>query len=192
MSVRRVFVILFVVQLFNIALRPALDPDMWWHLRTGELILKRGIPRQDVFSFTVLGHPWTTHEWLSETLMWLLYQLGGLNALSIAFAGLTALAFWLVYACCEGRPYVAAAVVILGAFSAASTFGVRPQAFNLLIAAAFVNIVERFKKRQAGRSALLLLPLLTVLWANLHSGYLLGVVLLATYAAGEAIEVVAV
>jgi hypothetical protein len=47
--------------------RNAVDPDLWWHLRTGQWIMETGhIPRSDPFSFTRAGSPWVSHEWLSE------------------------------------------------------------------------------------------------------------------------------
>jgi hypothetical protein len=187
MTIRRVFALLLFVQLFNIGLRETLDPDMWWHLRTGEFIWQHGIPHHDVFSFTVLDHEWVTHEWLSEALMWPVYQIGGLPGLSVAFAALAALAFWLVYKCSEGRPYLAGLVVILVSFAASPSFGVRPQIFDLVMTAVFVRQLEAFTDCKLTRG-LLSLPLLTIAWVNLHGGYLLGVVLLATYALGGGLQ----
>jgi hypothetical protein len=175
------------------AVRETLDPDMWWHLRTGEAILAGGIPTHDIFSFTVPEHEWVTHEWGSQVFMWLVYLAGGLPALIVVFALLIALTFWLVYLSCVGRPYLAAFVVLLAAITSAIVWGARPQIFNLLLTAVFVYLIERFKQevqseeRKAQRS-LWLLPVLTVVWANLHSGYLLGVVLIGTYAVGEAVQ----
>ena len=43
------------------------DPDLWWHLRTGQIIwTNRAIPRTDLLSFTTGGHAWVPHEWLSQ------------------------------------------------------------------------------------------------------------------------------
>lgn len=184
MSVRRLFVLLFLIALFAMSVRETLDPDMWWHLRTGEVILATGIPQQDIFSFTVPNNAWVTHEWLSQVFMWLVYEVGGLPALIVVFAALTALSFWLVYAVCEARPFLAAFVVLLAALASAIVWGARPQIFNLLGTAVFVYIVERVRRGDWSARVLWTLPLLTVLWANLHSGYLLGVVLLGTYAGG--------
>ena len=193
MSVRRLFVLLFVVALFAMAVRETLDPDMWWHLRTGEAILAGGIPTHDVFSFTVPEHEWVTHEWGSQVFMWLVYLAGGLPALIVVFALLIALTFWLLYASCEGRPFLAAFVVVLAAITSAIVWGARPQIFNLLLTAVFVYLIERVKRSEGGdgngeRWLLWLLPLLTAVWANLHSGYLLGVVVIGTYAVGEAVQ----
>lgn len=188
MSIRRVFVILLVVELFNLSARETLDPDMWWHLRTGEIIWTQGIPRQDVFSFTVSDHAWITHEWLSEAFMWIVYRFAGLPGLSLAFAAFAALAFWLVFRRTEGRPYLAGILITLAAVAAVPSLGARPQTFNVLLAAVFIYIVEGFRAGQVSRRMLWVLPFLTALWANLHGGYLLGVVLLSVYAAGESFD----
>src|SRR3989304_9940056 len=118
MTIRRVFLILLFVQLFNIALWPTLDPDMWWHLRPGQLIWQSGVPRHDVFSFTVPTHQWITHEWLSEALMWVAYQAGDFAGLALIFAFFDAVAFWLVYSSSAGQPYVAGLLVIVAEFAA--------------------------------------------------------------------------
>lgn len=188
MNTRQLFSSLFVLALFAMGVRETLDPDMWWHLRTGEFILQQGIPRQDVFSFTVPDYAWTTHEWLAQVFMWLVYRAGGLPGLILVFALLIALTYWLVYRVCAGRPYLAAFVVLLAAFASAIVWGARPQIFNLLFTAVFLYVIERVLHGEINRRWLWVLPPLTTLWANLHSGYLLGVVMLATYAVGLGIE----
>ncbi len=179
---------LFAIALFTMAVRETLDPDMWWHLRTGEYILQNGIPAQDVFSFTVPQNAWVTHEWLSQLVMWLVYLAGGFPGLILFFALLIALTYGLLYLACAGRPYLAAFTVLLAAITSAIVWGVRPQIFNLLLTAVFVLFVERVKDGQWGQRALWWLPPLMLIWANLHSGYLLGVVLLGTYAVGDAAQ----
>lgn len=188
MTVKRLFVALFLLSLFAIAVRETTDPDMWWHLRTGEYILQNGIPRQDVFSFTVAGQPWITHEWLSQLSLWGLYQVGGPPLLILVTAALTTLTFWLIYHCCLGQPYLAAFVTLLSALASAIVWGARPQMFNLLFFALFVYLLERWRGQRLSPRALWLIPLLTLLWANLHSGYFLGIALLIVYTAGEAVQ----
>jgi len=74
MTVRRLFVFVFALSLFTLVVRVTIDTDMWWHLGTGDWILERGIPHGDVFSFTVPGREWITHEWLTQIIMALLYN----------------------------------------------------------------------------------------------------------------------
>ncbi len=188
MTTRRLFVALFIIALLAMAARETLDPDMWWHLRAGEAIWEQGIPQQDLFSFTVPHHEWVTHEWLSQAFMWGVYQLAGLSGLMVVFALLITWTFWLVYRVSAGRPFLAAFVVLLAASTSAIVWGARPQIFNLLFAAAFIHIIERWKSGEWKNPILLALPLLMIVWANLHSGYLLGVAILTVYAVGDAIE----
>jgi hypothetical protein len=188
MSIRRLFEALFFIALFVMGVRATLDADMWWHLRTGEYILQQGIPRLDVFSFTVPDHAWVTHEWLSQVVMWLAYQAGGFAGLIVGTAVLVMLTFGLVYGSCAGRPYLAAFIVLLAAITSAIVWGARPQMFNLLFTAVFVFLVERVKDHKLPLWTWWLLPVFMILWANFHSGYLLGVVLLGTYVVGEAAQ----
>jgi hypothetical protein len=188
MKTRRLMAALLMIALFAMAVRETLDPDMWWHLRTGEVIWSQGLPRYDLFSYTVPGTPWVTHEWLSEAIMWQVYQWTGFDGLMILFAALAVLAFGLVYLRCDGRPYLAAFVVLLGALTSVLFVGVRPQVFNMVMTAVFVFLVEGYKDGKGTKYTLLLLPALTLVWANLHSGYLLGIVLLVVYCLGEAAQ----
>lgn len=186
MTVRRLFVFLLAIALFAMAVRETLDPDLWWHLRTGQVVLQEGIPRQDIFSYTVPDREWITHEWLSQVFMWLVFAAGGLPGLMVIFGLITAATFGLIYLTCDGRPYMAGFVTLLAAVTSAIVWGARPQIFNLLFTAAFVYLVESFKDGKVSRRQLWLFPVLTLVWANLHSGYLLGVALLAAYVIGEA------
>ncbi len=188
MSVRRLFEALFAVALFAMAVVETLDPDMWWHLRTGEYILNNGLPYQDVFSFTVPEYAWITHEWLSQLFMWIVYAAGQFPALMVVFAGLIAVTFFLAYLACDGRPYIAAFITLLAAIASSVVWGTRPQIFNMLFTAVFLFIVERTKKGKAPRWLIWLMPVIMLFWANAHSGYLLGIVLLGVYVVGEALQ----
>ncbi len=188
MTVRHLFVFIFVLSLVTLSVRETIDPDMWWHLRTGEWVLEHGIPHADVFSFTAPGREWITHEWLTEIMMTLLWRIGGFHALMLVFAGVVASAFLIVYRRCIARPYLAAFIVLLGLLAAKQSIGARPQTFNWLFLALFLYIVESVKDGRFHRRVFLLFPVLTVIWVNMHGGYLIGIVLLATYAFGDALQ----
>ncbi|MDY7039693.1 MAG: hypothetical protein SVX38_02390 [Chloroflexota bacterium] len=184
LDTRRLLTLVFFVLLFTMSVRELRDPDFWWHLATGRYIWQAGsIPSHDVFSYTVPHHHWITHEWLSQVVIWALYLLGGLPLLILMSSLAITLSFALVYVQCEGRPHLAVFAVLLGAVASAVTWGVRPQMFNLLLAAAFTLLFHLYKFR--GRNLLWLYPALTALWVNLHSGYFLGLVLLGCFIVGE-------
>ena len=177
-------VVALFVALLAMSAREVVDPDFWWHLATGRYIVDtRSIPRHDVFSYTATDHQWVTHEWLTQVAMIGLYRLGGLTALLLATSALIAATFALVYIRCEARPYLAVFVVLLAALASAVTWGARPQMVNAFMAAWFLLLLDRY--RAGKRAPLWVLPLSTALWVNLHSGYFLGLVLIALYLAGE-------
>ena len=68
------FTIAIFLTMLIAAIQPVTDPDFWWHLTTGNWILSQhAIPRTDLYTYTVAGHRWITHEWLSEVILAALY-----------------------------------------------------------------------------------------------------------------------
>jgi len=177
---RRLLAIILFISIFVMAAQEITDPDFFWHLRTGQLIWEtRSIPRQDPFSYTVQGRSWIAHEWLTEALLFGVYSLAGQRGLILAFALLITCTFILVYLQCEGRPWLAAFVVLLAALTSAISWGVRPQMLSLFLSALFLYILHKGRR-------LWLLPPLMALWVNLHGGYLLGLALFCPYIIGQA------
>ena len=96
--------------------RNAVDPDLWWHLRTGQWIAETGhVPLSDPFSFTRAGHTWVSHEWLSEVTFYELWKHGGAAALIVFCALVTTAGFMLLYFRCPGKKHWAAAMTAIGA-----------------------------------------------------------------------------
>src|SRR5580700_8521210 len=60
------------------------EPDLWWHLKTGEIIWNtHSIPRTDLFSFTTNNHAWIAHEWLSQVTIYGAWRFGGYTGLML-------------------------------------------------------------------------------------------------------------
>ena len=167
-----------------VAIREARDPDLWWHLATGRYIVaERRIPTVDVFSYTAFGRQWVTHEWLSDLLLYGGYRAVGLAGLILFFAALVTASFGLVYFRCRSSRFVAAFSVLLAAGASAMTWGVRPQMFSLFFASLYLYILETGSGDGAKR--VWVLPVLTLLWANLHSGFVTGLAIIAVVAVGR-------
>lgn len=186
LQTRRVFVAILALGLFTMAARGMADPDAWWHLRTGQLILQNhGVFHSDPFSFTRFGQPWINHEWLSDVLLFGIYRFTGIGGLIVAFAAVVAASFLLVYARCPGRPYLAALMTLWGAVASASMWGVRPQMFSLLLASIFLLLLESSERHP---KILWCTAPLMLLWANLHAAYPIGLVFIGMFLAGETLE----
>ena len=176
------FLIVLTFLLLAMTARTATDPDLWWHLRTGELILETGdIPHTDPFSFTRIGHPWLTHEWLSDVLFFELWKHGGTAALIIFAAVFTTTGFMILYLRCSKPARWAAAATALGALAAAPSWGVRPQMFTFTFTSLLLWLIERGEQRP---KVLLWIPPLFLLWLNLHAGFALAIALLLAYGVG--------
>lgn len=186
LQTRRLFVVILVLGLFTMAARSVTDPDVWWHLRTGQLMVQNhAVFHSDPFSFTKAGQPWVDHEWLSQILIFGLYRIAGWCGLMVAFAAITAAAFLIVFLRSTGRPYVAGVITTWGALASVPCWGVRPQMLTLLLASVFLLILERSARRP---SLLWWTPLLMLLWVNLHAGYAVGIAFLVMFLVGEAMD----
>jgi hypothetical protein len=168
--------------------RSAVDPDLWWHLRTGQWIVETGhIPHADPFSFTRAGSPWVSHEWLAEVVFYEIWEYTGAGGLIVFSSAVTTLGFLFLYWRYRASPHWAAAAVALGALAAAPAWGVRPQMFTFTLASCLLWLLERGEERPR---LLLWIPLLFVLWLNLHAGFALGPALLFAYGVGLVWEAV--
>ena len=186
-SVRLLFAILLFTAIFGMTLRPIADPDFWWHLRTGELIVESGsIPHSDPFSFTQTGKQWVAHEWLTEVLFYRIFQVGGTALLILCFSTIIAASFWFIYRNCvqESRPYAAGFALLLGALATAPTWGVRPQMITFLLTSVTLFLLERYRQNRDWKY-ILPLPFLVLLWVNMHAGDLTFFMIAGIYTLDE-------
>lgn len=207
---------LLVLGVFTLALKPITDPDFFWHLATGKLIVSsRGIPRRDPFSHTVRGKPWVCHEWVAEVVIYAIHSAGGQVALIATFAALITATFTLLYIRCLRRlrqpgwrsslllsmtarkfsrreNFLAALGTILAALASMPTWGVRPQMVSMLLASVFLycleTVDERLKAQGWPPGWLAFMLLLQTLWVNAHGAYPMGMVFTAAYIAAAPLE----
>jgi len=164
------------------------DPDFWWHLRDGQWIVAHlAVPAGDIYTYTVAGRPWIDHEYLGEALMWLGYQAGGTLLLGLAFGAVTWFGFVLLFRAGGGRsqPYlIAGAGLALGALVGLPIWSARLQMVTFFFACLELLWLRSFL---AGRSRwIYALPLVMVVWANLHGGWAVAFVFLGAVLAAEA------
>jgi len=170
--------LLFLVVALVACLMPA-QTDTWWQLRTGEDIwLQRAVDLHDHFSHTVNGSYWPNHEWLSQTLFYAAYKLGGL-ALLTAFCAAAIVGAWaLVWRLTPDHTRRHLLIAGLALIPSSTGWTLRPQVLTLLFFAATLFLAMRRRE--------LFLPPLFLVWANLHGGVVLGFLCIA----GAIIDVV--
>jgi hypothetical protein len=162
------------------------DPDIWWHMRNAQYLLQQHhFPRVDMYSFTVAGHPWINHEWLSEIPYYLAYRAFGLVGLkTLCFLTFDAIFLLLLYLCFqESRNFKASVVVCYFAtFLATVSFGPRTILFGYFYLVLLLILLHRFRTR--GRAALWTIPILFLFWANTHGSWSLGLIIFFFFVLG--------
>ena len=160
-----------------------LDPDMLWHLRTGQEILGSGhFPQSDSYSWTMTGQNWIAKEWLSQVFSALCYHLAGWTGVALLALAAACVAYGLVFTALERRAGLlfALAAVALVALAGHYHLLARPHVLAWPVAAAFA--IGLLDAAEAGRAPRWSCALLMVLWANLHGSFLFAFALLPFFA----------
>lgn len=171
------------------------DPDLWWHLKTGQIIwTTHTIPMVDQFSFTAFHHALVPQEWLSQVLIYGAYRLlGGYTGLMLWLCGFSALLLIAGYALCNlysGNPKTAFIGALTIWYFSTVGLAVRPQLIGYILLVFELLIV--YLGRTRSLRWFFALPPLFALWVNCHASFFLGLVVLAvilvcggfTFAAG--------
>jgi hypothetical protein len=153
------------------------DVDLWGHIKFGkDMWDAKAFQWVDVYSYTAFGSQWINHEWLSELIMYLMYDAFGSPGLLI---GKLLVGFCIVYLLsrisfsrtCE--PLVYGMVFVLSVFVMCPGFMIRPQLATFLFTALFLYVLHLYLDR--GRNLLWSLPIVMVAWVNSHGGFVIGV-----------------
>ena len=163
--------------------------DFWHHLARGREIARAGrLPDVDQFTFTVAGQAVRDANWLTQLGYYHLFTLGGMPLVQFANALVLAAAAGLLVWVCRRRSAsvaVGAAAGVLAFAGIWQTLLVRPQSLSLLLFVALLAVLLEAERR---RWLLLVPPLLMALWANLHGGFPIGLVLIGAFAAATLLE----
>jgi hypothetical protein len=166
-----------------VALLPLVDYDMWWHLRTGQwIVTSASVPTSDPFSQYGLetGKPWFAYSWLFEVLAYGVCSLLGYEGIFLVRAVLALAIVAAVHrlvAKREPRLVVAAPLTGLAVLALLPLLNDRPWLFTVLFATLTLDVILDLRASRPARRVWLL-PLLFVLWANLHIQFVYGLFLL--------------
>lgn len=153
--------------------------DLTYQLRAGAEILDgRAIPTSDTWTFTAFGTPWTDQQWGAQVILSGVYQLGSWTGLVLFRAALTGVIFGCLFLIGRRRGLVArdAALLSLAAFIvAAVALALRPQLIGMALLAIVLVLVT---DRRAHPARLWAVPVIVLIWANIHGSFFLGPVVL--------------
>ena len=173
------------------------DMDLWGVMSLGALLDQNPghFPYFDPFSYTAKGSPWVYHEWGSGVVFYQFFKYGGSAAL-----------FWLKLLLVEVMLVLSCHLYLLGGLrkrtmhmnrfsevlyaaclpltlyllfpNVSST--IRCQLFSFMGFALYLFILKRHSQGRL-KYAIWLLPLLMILWTNLHGGFILGLGVIGLY-----------
>jgi hypothetical protein len=167
-------------------LLPIQPEDFWWNMALGrETWQGRGLPAVDTFSYTKSGEPIFVHGWLPQVLFYLLFSAGGAVLIAVTQAFVLAGTYGLLLLLCVKRgasPRFAAIHLLAVAVPlSASNWNVRPQTYALVLFVLMLLVLHRWQRQDEPslssafwKCRLWALPLLMLLWVNMHGSFVLG------------------
>ncbi len=171
-----------------------LDVDIWWHLKVGDWIIDHmAIPHTGILSRTAASRPWVAYSWGYEVLLSRAYAWGGLLGIGV-FGTLLTLAvaysvYWMLRRL-SGRFWLAA--VLCGLACSAFLFNGMPRPFFFSIALFAVTLTLILEANRSARvETLYWLPLIFLLWTNLHIQFIYGLFLVGLFAGVSLVQQIA-
>jgi tetratricopeptide (TPR) repeat protein len=183
---RRVLFVLACIALiyaFLAGLRTIAEPDLGWQLATGRWVVQHhSVPSIDVLSYTAAGEPWT-YPVGAGVIFYIAYLLGGYALIS--WLGATACVGTVALLLRRGSA-VSAGIAILAVPLIAYRTAPRADMFSVVFFAAFLSLL--WENYQTGRAPLWWLPLIMLVWVNVHFGFVVGLGLIVAYAGVELLD----
>lgn len=177
---QRKIILISLLFMFVFSLNFALDPDMYWHIKSGEWILQNGIPQQDTFSYW--GGNFLAHEWLFDIILFPIYSAVGYVGLQLILfltLGLTAYTSFYLAEKEQKSNLILYLIPFILLYPFAGIIVPRPHMISTLAIMLEIYILEKEKTK-----LMWTLPLFTLLMANMHGGSVfIFIVILAVYLA---------
>lgn len=170
---------------------PVTDLDTFWHAANGRVMVETGrIVSEEIFSFTAFGTRFHNHEWLSQIILFLVYDgwgTSGLIGFKVLLTLLITAVLFLVARRLGAHPLVAALVTLLTVLAGISRFMERPQLFSFLGIALLTLLLYGWREGRLQSRTLAWLPVIFLLWDTLH-GAIYGLIMLGAFVAGESLK----
>lgn len=172
------FGLLFI--LFWLVAYVGLDPDFGLHIRLGEVITQSGLPKTEPFSYTMPSWPYRDHEWLTNVWWyWMLNHVGRVGLATVYTAAALGAVFIVVP---SGLWRFSLTPIILTLGLELGRFGIRPQVVSWFFLGFFIRVLL---DGRWWRKIWWVIPVIMVLWTNLHGSFPLGVALVWLFTAGS-------
>lgn len=179
-SIDLLWLALLIFMVLSTALYQVIQPnDYWWYVRVGQEIFQQGyIHTIETFSYTQAGQPVVYHSWLAAVIFAGVYEMGSLIA-TLLLRGLLVVVFYVAlwFTCREAglASPVTSLLLILSALAGLNNWAMRPQLFAYPLFGLALLILWRW--HYGKHRGVWLLPVLMLIWVNVHGSFVLGFLL---------------
>lgn len=171
------------VFIFVLSLRQLSDPDLGFHLKYGKWITGHlQIPVKDQSTYTVAGNDYIDLHWLFQVMVYGVFRLTGYPGISLFFCLLSlALSLLLLFRnqYFGISPPVTCLLLFSGYLIIDPRLAPRPEMFSFLFLVALWFILDIYLQKR--KNLLFLLPLILLIWCNIHSLFILGLVIIFVF-----------
>src|SRR3990167_2027121 len=177
--------------IFLMGILKVADYDVFFHLATGKHILETGqiIHSPDPFSYTS-ANPMSVATWLTGVVFYEVQNLSGIDGLIIFNAAIITLMFLVLYLNMRAissesswNKYLFPLMLLITAFALRMWFFIRPFIFEFLLLSLYFYILNQYRFK--GKNYLFTLPLLNIIWVNIHASSIIGVAVALIFLTGE-------
>lgn len=165
------------------------DDDVFWHLATGRYIVQtHSVPSADLFGFITQGQKWIPFEWGWDVMTYLIYNIGGFYSLSFLRTLIVLSIFSLFFILLRKNNISYPLIIIFSfllIFGILTRLSIRPQLITYLFTVLLIYLLINYKD---SKNILWQMPLIFLLWANMHMGLFIGLMIFFLFILSEAIK----
>jgi len=167
------------------------DDDIFWHLETGRYIVdNKVVPSSDVFGFATAGKEWIPFEWGWDVLAYFSYQTGGYAGVSVLRTIFFVMMFYLLFKIISkfGLSLNISIIVFIILLSGIyERLLVKPQISSYLFFCMILYLLLDYRHSGRNSRKIFFLPLIFLVWTNMHMGVIAGAVIFSIFAISELI-----
>lgn len=167
--------------------------DLGRHLRNGEIFFKDfSVPETNIYSYTFPEFPFLNHHWLSGAIFFLIKKAAGFQGLHFFFILVSLVTLFLFfYLARRNSSWVSACLISLIAIPLLlNRKEIRPEIFSYLFSGLYFLILWNYFQEKISWRLLFLLPVIEVVWVNLHIFFFLGPFLIAVFLGGTILSLI--
>jgi hypothetical protein len=182
--------LLVTVLIFVLSLRQLSDPDLGFHLKYGKWITENHhVPVTDQSTYTVPDHPYIDLHWLFQVVIYQVYSVAGYSGISlfVCILGLFLSLMLMLRNRTFSIPVSVTAIALLAGFLIIDPrIAPRPEMFTFLFLTGILLVLDLYAEHR--KNYLYLIPVIMLLWCNMHALFVLGLIVTAVYFTGSWIQ----